>query len=144
VGVFFSRVKDSKLKLTHKKLLIGLVATFGIILFNFFKKQEKDAADQPLSLFSIGNLYLIISLIGDGFLPDFQAELKSEYKPSTMEMYCQINKLTCLVAYILATVTFRIPVILDFLWNYENFAKDLFTLSILNAVGQLFIYRMIK
>lgn len=77
VGVFFSRVKDSKLKLTHQKLLIGFVATIGIIVFNFFKKQEKDAVDQPLSLFSIGNLYLILSLIGDGFLPDFQAVLKS-------------------------------------------------------------------
>lgn len=39
VGVFFSRVKDSKLKLTHKKLVIGLLATFGIIMFNFFKRQ---------------------------------------------------------------------------------------------------------
>jgi hypothetical protein len=38
VGVFFSRVKDKKLKLTHKKLFIGLVATIGIIFFNFFKK----------------------------------------------------------------------------------------------------------
>jgi hypothetical protein len=37
IGVFFSRVKDSKLKLTHKKLAIGIVATIGIILFNFFK-----------------------------------------------------------------------------------------------------------
>lgn len=40
VGVFFSGVKDSKLKLTKKKLVIGFIATFGIILFNFFKKQE--------------------------------------------------------------------------------------------------------
>jgi hypothetical protein len=39
IGVFFSRVKDSKLKLTNKKLAIGIVATFGIILFNFFKQQ---------------------------------------------------------------------------------------------------------
>jgi hypothetical protein len=38
VGVFCSRVKDKKLKLTHKKLFIGLIATIGIIFFNFFKK----------------------------------------------------------------------------------------------------------
>jgi hypothetical protein len=43
VGVFFSRVKDSKLKLTHKKLFIGVVATIGIVMFNFFKSKEKDA-----------------------------------------------------------------------------------------------------
>lgn len=75
VGVFFSRVKDSKLKLTHKKLLIGLIATLGIIMFNFFKQTPKDidSVNKPLTLFSLGNLFLIISLIGDGFLPDFQA-----------------------------------------------------------------------
>lgn len=39
IGVFFSQVKDSKLKLTHKKLVIGIVATIGIIMFNFFKQQ---------------------------------------------------------------------------------------------------------
>lgn len=38
VGVFFSRVKDSKLKLTHDNLIIGLVATVGIVLFNLFKQ----------------------------------------------------------------------------------------------------------
>jgi hypothetical protein len=37
VGVFFTRVKDKKLQLTHKKLLIGFLATIGIIFFNFFK-----------------------------------------------------------------------------------------------------------
>jgi uncharacterized protein (DUF486 family) len=37
VGVFCSRVKDSKLKLTHTKLVIGIIATIGIILFNYFK-----------------------------------------------------------------------------------------------------------
>lgn len=39
VGVFLTKVKETKLKLTEKKLAIGIVATFGIILFNFFKQQ---------------------------------------------------------------------------------------------------------
>lgn len=39
VGVFCSRVKDSKLKLTQKKLIIGLVATVGIIFFNMSKQK---------------------------------------------------------------------------------------------------------
>lgn len=144
VGVFFSRVKDSKLKLTHKKLLIGLIATGGIILFNFFKSQETDVVDKPLVLFSIGNLYLFISLVGDGFLPDFQAALKAEYKPSTIELYCQINKLTFLIALFVALFTLRIQSMYNFLVNYENAAVDVAQLSVLNAVGQLFIYKMIK
>lgn len=42
VGVFCSGVKDSKLKLTHRKLLIGCLATVGIVFFNFFKKKEAE------------------------------------------------------------------------------------------------------
>ena len=100
--------------------------------------------DQPLSLFSLGNLFLIISLIGDGFLPDFQAQLKSDYNPSTILMYCKVNRFTFLISLFLALITNRFIVILDFLFNYYDFAMDVAKLSILNAVGQLFIYRMIK
>jgi hypothetical protein len=118
VGVFFSRVKDKKLKLTYKKLGIGVIATFGIILFNFFKITESGSMDRPIVLWSLGNLFLIVSLIGDGFLPDFQAALKSEYKPSTMEMYCQINKLTFVIAALVAILSFRVNGIYYLLMNY--------------------------
>ena len=38
VGVCCSGVKEKRLKLTKIKLLIGIVATFGILLFNLNKK----------------------------------------------------------------------------------------------------------
>lgn len=144
VGVFFSRVRDSKLKLTRSKLLIGLVATAGIILFNFFKKQEKSEVDHSISFFSLGNLFLMISLIGDGFLPDFQAQLKAEFKPSTIEMYCLVNRYTFLISFTLSLISNSATVMLDFIMNYEDFGLDVLKFSVLNAVGQLFIYRMIK
>jgi hypothetical protein len=59
-------------------------------------------------------------------------------------MYCQVNKLTFIIAYLLATFFFRTSIIFDFMVNYENFAWDVIQLSLLNAIGQLFIYRMIK
>ncbi len=42
-----------------------------------FKKVEKKGTDNPISVFSLSSLFLVISLIGDGFLPDFQATIKS-------------------------------------------------------------------
>lgn len=75
VGIFCSRVKDKDLKLGMNKLLIGVVVTFGIILFNFFKIAETNNNDKPISLIAGG--FLIISLAGDGILPDLQAEIKS-------------------------------------------------------------------
>ena len=37
VGVFCSRVKDTSLKLGLNKIWIGLMASLGIVLFNYFK-----------------------------------------------------------------------------------------------------------
>ena len=36
VGVFCSRVKNKKLKLGPKKIIIALIVTLGIIMFRFF------------------------------------------------------------------------------------------------------------
>jgi len=85
VGVFCSRVKDKALKLKSNKIIIGFLACVGIFIFNFFKDTEKSSVDKPITL--ISSLLLLASLIGDGFLPDLQAEIKSEYKPDVMEMY---------------------------------------------------------
>lgn len=71
VGVFCSRVKDKKLKLGVNKIIIGLLACVGILVFNFFKETEKNSVDRPITL--ISSLLLVASLIGDGFLPDLQA-----------------------------------------------------------------------
>lgn len=70
VGIFCSRVRDKDLKLGKSKIWIGVMVTFGIILFNFFKVQE-GTSDKPITLFSC--FLLLVSLMGDGFLPDLQA-----------------------------------------------------------------------
>ena len=75
VGVFCTRVKDKNVKLKSNKIIIGIVACLGIFLFNFFKENEKSTVDKPISL--ISSLLLLASLIGDGFLPDLQAEIKT-------------------------------------------------------------------
>lgn len=59
-------------------------------------------------------------------------------------MYTKINKYTFLISLTLAGITGRLLVILDFIVTYDDFAMDVFRFSVLNAVGQLFIYRMVK
>jgi hypothetical protein len=53
----------------------------------------------------MGIVLLIASLLADGFLPDYQAVIKSEYQPKPMEMFEQINKWVTILcwAYALAT-----------------------------------------
>jgi len=36
--------------------------------------------------------------MGDGFLPDVQAQIKAECRPGVMNMYFHINKFTFLIA----------------------------------------------
>lgn len=73
VGVFCSRVRDKNLALGPKKIIIATLISSGIILYNFGGDQKhKEKATDPL-----GVILLMISLVADGFLPDFQAAIKS-------------------------------------------------------------------
>ena len=73
VGIFCSRVRDKGLQLGVNKIIVAVFITVGILMYNFggdVKHQEK-ATD------ILGVILLVISLVADGFLPDFQAVIKS-------------------------------------------------------------------
>lgn len=92
----------------------------------------------------LGLIFLLASLIGDGFLPDLQAEIKSLYKPSAMDMYYHINLSTFLIAFAYSICSLQLIDIFIFLRDYQSICWDLLYLSLLNAIGQLVIYQMIK
>ena len=46
VGIFCSRVTDKKLKLSAQKILIGVIVSFGILLFKFFDPEQKFGDDK--------------------------------------------------------------------------------------------------
>jgi len=66
------------------KLWVGVIVSLGIFLFNFFKNND-DEKNKAISYLS--SLLLAVSLLGDGILPDLQAEIKSKYKPGMIAMY---------------------------------------------------------
>lgn len=82
VSVLCSRVKDQKLKLGSKKILVGVLVTLGIVVFKYY--DQEGAVDGEKKTEVLGIVLLIISLLADGFLPDFQAEIKSVHKPQAM------------------------------------------------------------
>lgn len=84
VGIFCSRVTDKKLKLSTQKIIIGVVASLGILIFKYFDPEAKSDDDKKYEW--VGFVVLFISLLADGFLPDFQAEIKSKYNPKPTEM----------------------------------------------------------
>jgi hypothetical protein len=76
------------LKLGINKLIVGGLVSVGIILFNMFSQEEK--GEKGTTFF--GLMLLLVSLAADGLLPDFQAEMKSIYKPRPVDLMFQINK----------------------------------------------------
>ena len=95
-------------------------------------------------------MLLIISLLADGFLPDFQAQIKSEYKPQPMEMMTAINKWVTIIslAYCCIIETFILKIsIVDmfiFIGQHHKFFWHLLLMGGLSTLGQMFVYRMIK
>jgi drug/metabolite transporter (DMT)-like permease len=82
--------------------------------------------------------------LADGFLPDFQAKIKSEHKPRPMEMMTEINKWVCIVSLVAGTVALQLIPMLTFIWEHSLFAFHLFLMGALSTFGQMFVYRMIK
>lgn len=74
VAILCTRVKEKNLNLGAKKIIIGIVISAGIFLFSYFDPEKKERT-QSNQL--IGIVLLVISLLADGFLPDFQAQIKS-------------------------------------------------------------------
>ena len=83
-----SSARPEKLKLGTNKLIVGALVSLGIFLFNYYSLEDKGEKGTTL----VGLIFLITSLIADGLLPDFQAEMKSIYKPRPLDLMFQINK----------------------------------------------------
>lgn len=101
VGVCCSGVRDKSLQLGAKKIIVASFITAGILLYNFGGDAENK--DKASSL--IGVFLLVVSLVVDGFLPDFQAIIKAEYKPQPSEMFEHINKWVFILSIVYSVIT---------------------------------------
>ena len=85
-----------------------------------------------------------MSLFTDGFIPDFQAEIKDKYKPAPIEMLVTINKWCGIFSGIHLVVLGQSVDFFNYCLYHPDFVIDLLILSLSAFVGQLFVYRMIK
>lgn len=98
VAVLCSRVRSKELKLGPQKIVIGVIVTVGIIVFGVFDPSAKYEENKKVHV--LGLLLLLVSLFADGFIPDFNAEVKDLYKPTPIQMLCVVNKYTSLVSFL--------------------------------------------
>ena len=140
VGVCFSRVRDEKLKLGTNKLIVGGLVSVGIFLFNYYSLE--DQGEKGTSL--LGLILLLVSLMADGLLPDFQAEMKSLYKPRPVDLMFQINKWVFVFSICYSLVTLDFWHISEFVWEHPTVLYDILGISCMNFFVQMFVYYIIQ
>jgi len=87
---------------------------------------------------------MIISLLADGFLPDFQAVVKSKFKPHATVLMVEVNKWAFLLAISFSIFTGHFIPMMSFIFEHTRLMIDLLLIGVLSTFGQLFIYRLVK
>lgn len=141
VGVLFTGVKDTRLKLGSRKILIAAVATVGMIIFKVFDPNVKPNSHHTELL---GILLLMLSLLADGFLPDFQAVIKSEYRPHPAVLMGEVNKWAFLLTIGFSVVSGNFLNMVGFIADHRKLLQDLGMIAVLATAGQMFIYRIVR
>ena len=92
----------------------------------------------------VGILLLFISLLCDGFLPDFQAEVKTKFQPTPLEMFEDMNRWKFYLALIWGMINFECISMVQFFWAHPLCLVNLVMLALLGSMGQMIVYWMIK
>ena len=141
VGVLFTGVKDTTIKLGKRKIIIATLATAGMIIFKVFDNNSKDSSQHTEA---IGISLIITSLLADGFLPDFQAVIKSVYKPHPTIMLQSVNQWAAILCIIFSIVTGHLVPMLSFIFSHQKLLVDLLLIGVLSTAGQFFVYYLQK
>lgn len=102
VAVFFSGVEDAEARLGKHKLVIAAVIALGVAVFYLEGDVVGAAAAEGIKY---GFMMLGVSLLADGFLPDYQAQIKTRYHPKPTEMYENISRWVFLLSTALLILT---------------------------------------
>ena len=87
---------------------------------------------------------MVFSLIGDGFLPDFQAVIKQNYKPTPTVLLAFVNKWTTILTIGYSIVMGHFIEIVTFIGQHRTILIDNLLIGVLCFIGQVFIYRLVK
>lgn len=137
VGVLFTGVKDTTLKLGKRKVVVAAIATAGMIIFKVFDPTSSKA---DYSTQTTGIVLILVSLMADGFLPDFQAVIKSVYRPPAIVMMQFVNKWAMILSVAFSVGMGHFLPMVTFLLAHQQLMIDLLLIGLLSTVGQLFVY----
>ena len=92
----------------------------------------------------LGIFLLFVSLLCDGFLPDFQAEVKTKFQPTSLEMFEDMNRWKAYLAFIWGMLNLECISMVEFFWAHPICFIHMIVLALLGSMGQMIVYWMIK
>eukprot|EP00095_Tigriopus_kingsejongensis_P011586 snap_masked-scaffold297_size217559-processed-gene-0.20 protein:Tk11586 transcript:snap_masked-scaffold297_size217559-processed-gene-0.20-mRNA-1 annotation:"adenosine 3 -phospho 5 -phosphosulfate transporter 1" len=131
----------SNRKYEFYEYIVAVMISLGMVMFLFGSQEDKKADSST----TISGVFLLVGyMASDSFTSNWQNELFSTYKMTSMQMMCGVNLFSCLLtsASLIQQGAFYNSLV--FMSQYPVFTFDCIVLSVCSAVGQLFIYYTIS
>ena len=131
----------SNKKYEYYEYVVALLISVGMVAFLMGNDDGNKASN--VTTFS-GFVILIGYMAFDAFTSNWQGELFTEYKMSSIQMMAGVNLFSCLLTSVSLMQQGVFYTSLAFMSQYSRFLLDCIVLSICSACGQLFIYYTIS
>ncbi|KAK7075211.1 hypothetical protein SK128_020050 [Halocaridina rubra] len=131
----------SKKKYEYFEYVTAVFISIGMTMFLLGSTEAKSGTGNTTTV--SGVIILAGYMTFDAFTSNWQGELFSQHKMSSVQMMCGVNLFSCLFTITSLMQQRSLGASLGFMMTYPTFFWDCLILSICSATGQLFIYHTI-
>ncbi|KAL7642499.1 UNVERIFIED_CONTAM: hypothetical protein RMT77_007060 [Armadillidium vulgare] len=129
-------------KYEYYEYLTAVLISMGMTLFLL---TSSDTHKQSAAATTVSGVIILIGYMAfDSFTSNWQGELFTQYKMSSVQMMCGVNLFSCLFTSVSLLQQGTYFTSIEFMFKYPRFFWDCIILSICSASGQLFIYYTIS
>ncbi|XP_064102263.1 adenosine 3'-phospho 5'-phosphosulfate transporter 1-like isoform X1 [Macrobrachium nipponense] len=130
-----------KKKYEYFEYVTAILISAGMTMFLLGSTESKSGSDNSTTI--SGVIILAGYMAFDAFTSNWQGELFSQHKMTSLQMMCGVNLFSCLLTVTSLTQQGSFGPSLSFMFTYPTFFWDCLILAVCSASGQLFIFHTI-
>ncbi|CAB3382263.1 Hypothetical predicted protein [Cloeon dipterum] len=135
----------SSKKYENYEYITAVMISIGMAAFLFGQEGSTVTKGKTVVETTLPGILLLVSyLMCDSFTSNWQGQLFSQYKVSSVQMMLGVNMFSCLLTTTSLLEQGAFPAAAAFMTKFPSFVTDCVILSICSAVGQLFIFYTIS
>ena len=128
-------------KFEYYEYVVAVLISVGMAAFMLGKEEGKSSS----SVTTVSGIIILVGYMAfDSFTSNWQGELFTDYKMSSIQMMAGVNLFSCLLTTVSLLQQGIFYTSLSFMSQYSMFVVDCVVLSLCSACGQLFIYHTIS